>query len=975
MALDKHIDPQLKLINSLEGIHLVDAGAGTGKTYSIVRRYENIIDGGSKPEDILLVTFTVKAAEQMRDDIINNLSHKVSISKLLEAPVMTFHAFCSRILKKAGTASPTYLGLNEYLPKNFNILEDSFEKEIFRKFFLSFSKLNSEKYSQILYALENEDATILKIIKKLCSVGIFPTVNGWVEKDLERLSGNYEAYNESFDKLNEIVIGKNKPEGIQNELYKRFSQITINKLYTDYNRNNIFKDKIMINPAIKEDLFNDTMQKDYIEFIKDVYISYISYLLKRNLINYEFMTMFAYLVLYNNGGLRKNTRFEYVMIDEFQDTDELQFKLIMLVCKNVKGKANLCVVGDWKQGIYGFRNTKIENITEFAKNLQHNKKELNRVEVRVDYDVGEHSKIIFETNYRSSESILKFSRETLFVKGSDKEEVDRGIIENNFKESLRPNRELEDLTEIKFYKAKNRLDEYDLVLKKISELVNETDKYKIRDFDKITGKVIEDRPVRYKDICVLSRVKRFCLELKREGTRKGIPINYGGGLEIFASEQGILVLAWLKLMINEKDLSGWLPVLDIEGYTYPEIKYFRDNIVENSYRLFAGMPDDLSDFLSRLRSNKNNILYAVESILGRYKFNDEKGNKIMTIIHKWMNSDLISLNDLVNIIDNSAKAEFDIEPENSSDAVLTQTIHRSKGMEYPIVIVANMNQLCFPGNTGDSSRIVYNDIAGLRAKNFFATKGVYYYKFHNWRTDLLNALCRKSDYDEERRLLYVAVTRAKQYVYLTSFKPSPFFKELSALTEKEVITDFDHKIIGHKSENNFSDEEILLTDPVIKQRKFVSTHRLMDEADMDFGNFEPNDENDLRTVKERLDHGALVHNLAHKIAGGIEVESDLPELIKIKTFLEDLKANELKSETDFILPKDDQIIRGTIDLLAFYDDRIEVIDYKTDTNKNYIQKYKIQIDVYKDVVKSIYKDKKVSGKIYFIELDEIVLVE
>lgn len=972
MALETHIDPQLELINSLEGIHLVDAGAGTGKTFSIVSRYEKIIENGFKPDDILLVTYTVKAADKMRDEIIKKLSHKVSISKLLEAPVMTFHAFCSRILKKAGTVSPTYLGLDEYLPKNFNVLEDSFEKEIFRKFFLNFSKLNREKYSQILYALENEDATILKIIKKLCSVGIFPTVNGWVEKDLERLSGNYEAYNESFDKLNEIVVGVNKEK--QNKLYKRFAEIVNNKLYTDFVRENIFQNKI-INPEIKEDLFNDTIQAEYIDFIKDVYISYISYLLKRNLINYEFMIMFAYLVLYNNRQLRKNTGFDYVMIDEFQDTDELQFKLIMLVCNNVNGKANLCVVGDWKQGIYSFRNTKIENITEFAKNLQHNKKVLNHGEVRIDYDTGEHSKIIFETNYRSSQSILKFSRNTLFVKGSKDEEVDIEVIENNFKESLKPKRELEDLTEIKFYKAKNRLDEYDLVLKKISELVNEKEKYRVRDYDKNTGKIIEDRPVKFSDICVLSRVKRFCLELQREGFRKGIPINYGGGLEIFASEQGILVLAWLKLMINEKNLSGWLPVLDKEGYTYPEIKYFKDNIFQDSYRLFSGMPAELSDFLNGLRSNKNNILYAVQTVLGRYKFFDETGNKIMTIINKWMNSDLISLNDLVNIIDNSANAEFEIELGNTADAVLTQTIHKSKGLEYPVVILANINQLCFPSNPGDSSRIVYNDIAGLRAKNFFATKGVFYYKFNNWRTDLLNALCRKSDYDEERRLLYVAVTRAKQYVYLTSFKPSPFFIELSEATGNEVIMDFDHEIIRAKSEYNFSGENIKLSEPVIKQRKFVSTHLLMDEADMDYSNFETNDdESDIRSVKERLEHGALIHNLAHKIANGIEVESDLPELKKIKSFIEDLKANELKSEIDFLYPKDDQIIRGTIDLLAFFNDRIEVIDYKTDTNKNYIQKYKIQIEVYKDVVKSIYKDKKITGKIYFVKLDEVVPV-
>ncbi|MGB4852276.1 MAG: PD-(D/E)XK nuclease family protein, partial [Ignavibacteria bacterium] len=80
-----------------------------------------------------------------------------------------------------------------------------------------------------------------------------------------------------------------------------------------------------------------------------------------------------------------------------------------------------------------------------------------------------------------------------------------------------------------------------------------------------------------------------------------------------------------------------------------------------------------------------------------------------------------------------------------------------------------------------------------------------------------------------------------------------------------------------------------------------------------------------------------------------------------------------KSEVDFLMPdiESGNIIRGTIDLIAFYKDRIEIFDYKTDKNKNNLEKYKMQLSVYKKALKEIYKDKKLIAKIFFVSLDEI----
>lgn len=975
MALKKKMNPQDELINSVEGIHLVDAGAGTGKTYSIVKRYEKIISKNVKPENILLITFTKNAADQMKEKVISGLSSRVSVTKLLEAPIMTFHSFCSRILKKSGSDAPAYIGIEEYLSSGFNLIENpSAESEIFRKFYLNFSNANSGKFGDLFYIFEDQEQ-ILNIIKKLCSLGVFPHRNGWSEGDKEILKGNYEEFSEKFDNLNETVTGK-RGGPVTNRLKKKYDTALKDKLYTDFEGENIFSDKA-VNPDIKEDIFYDEAQEEYIEFIRAVYLSYIEYLLKRNMMNFDFMVMFAYISLLNKESVRKNNRFDYVMIDEFQDTDEIQFRLIMLICKNINGTANLCVVGDWKQSIYGFRNSRIENITSFGENLKYFKQELNQDTKRVDYDVSSFKKIVFENNYRSSGDILDFSKFTLRIQATNDEEVDTENIDNNFKDALKPQRELQDLTELKFYQAENRKDEYRLILAKISELINEKKKYRIREFDGKTGVVTGERPVRYSDICVLSRTKKFCLELYREGRKSGIPVNYKGGLELFASEQGILVLAWLKLIINDKDIFGWVPVLEKEGYTFNEIKYLKGKILKDKpekNRLIPVMPEDLDTFLKKIKKYRNNILFAVDEILNRYNYNDDTGNKIITVLKTRIESEMLSLNELVQIIDSSIDLEYDVELGNTTDAVLTQTIHSSKGLEYPVVILANMNIRVFPGFKGDKGALTFSTIAGLRGRTLFGSRNGIYFKFSNWKTDLVNATVKKTDYDEDRRLLYVAVTRAKQYLYMTSGNPSSFFNNLAEISGLQVITDFKYEIKNVPEENESINSKIIFDGKTEKSRKFISPHSLMTESSEQQIIPDNSDEENTFAVslKKRYEFGLKIHIAAQRIANGIEVESDLPEIKRIKKYISGLNADELRAEVDFLMPDDESgnMIRGTIDLIAFYKDRIEITDYKTDRNKSNLEKYKMQLSLYKKALEEIYPDKKITGRIFFVCMDE-----
>ena len=988
-----NINPQDTFADSLDGIYLVDAGAGTGKTHTIIRRYENLINKGVLPKDILLITFTRNAAEKMRNDVVTKKFGKdVNITDLLEAPVLNFHAFCLRFLKKHGLNSPKLLGINEMLTGNFNVTENEvYENEVFRKFYLRFRKDNFKKYAGIYKSLGDDFGSVHSIIKKLCSIGIFPTSEGWFGNGKEFLNGNENRYNEKFDILNDVKIGEKKEK--QNDMQNILKALKSN-VFIDFNYEDWLDDK-RVKEELKDIVFKDDEQELLIEFTRDVYFSYIEFMLKKNILNFDFIIMFAFLILYNNKNVRETAQFEYIMVDEFQDTDELQFLLLMLLCKNIDGHANIGVVGDWKQGIYGFRNTTIENITEFTERLSDYKKVLNSGEERISYntDPEKINKITFEYNYRSSQKILDFSLSTLRCKGFEDDVVDINLLKENFKEALKARREFDDASEIIFYESaeEDSDSEAELVLMKISELTND-EKYIIRDFDN-EGNTKSERRLKYSDICVLARTNEFGLKLQKAGIDKNVPVNFDGGLELFASEQGILLLAWLRVMLNERDIAGWIPILEKDGNKFNDLLYLKKLIEKGKTNEEADYFKDLFSFREKLLSENKSLINIIEMIFTRYGFADVYCNSIIAEFTNWTKSEILSPGELTNLIDSLSCSRFKVEINNTDDAVIYQTIHGAKGLEYPVVILANLNSRTFPSSKNTINSIFYNPVTGLRSRKQFGTIGEYSGVFDNFRSEILIKMMKANNSDEERRLLYVAVTRAKQYLYFTARKPSLFFTELKKHTGIESVTDFKYEIIPVKYESDISSEEIELEITKTDERKFVSVHSIMNKAgsEMEGTGFFTDKENKEKydehsgidedakasiglSLNEALTYGNKIHLAAQKLAENSDIKIENDELKRISDFLKSCGAAEILPEVEFLYPKGNDIIRGTIDLLLIYEDRIEIIDYKTDKSKKYIDKYKKQLSIYREVIREIYPDKKITAKIFYTGLNEVLEV-
>lgn len=218
-------DQQQELIDSTDGIHVVDAGAGTGKTFTVTRRYGTIVDQEDiEPEDVLLVTFTNNAATEMKDRIVTHCDY--GMRELSEAPIQTFHSLCNDILMEHGFTAPTLLGIDDRITGSTRILEDeNVEKPLFHEFIRCFSDDHPE-YDDFFRAV-TDPVELLGLINQLASKGVFPTADGWYRNGERHLDGDYDAFEKLFDDVNEPRNGGSK----QSLLRKKMNRYGANKCY------------------------------------------------------------------------------------------------------------------------------------------------------------------------------------------------------------------------------------------------------------------------------------------------------------------------------------------------------------------------------------------------------------------------------------------------------------------------------------------------------------------------------------------------------------------------------------------------------------------------------------------------------------------------------------------------------------------------------------------------------------------------
>jgi superfamily I DNA/RNA helicase len=436
------------------------------------------------PEDVLLVTITRSAAIEMKERIVDRSGY--NLRELADAPISTFHAHCHAILDEHGFRAPTHLGIDDHITGSTNILEDELiEAELFREFLGQFRDVHPE-YADQFRAID-DPSELLGLVKQLSAKGIFPTADGWYRDGESHLDGDFEAFRTLFNEVNQPQNDGRK----QSELRSDLSRYGGNKTYRPEAPSKADLRGGRGTKQLDDDVARRVFEADrehLKQFVHDVFFEYLEFPLGRNFLNFGFLQLFAFVLLCENHDIRERIDYEYVMIDEFQETSEIQFKLALLLA----GTDNLCVVGDWKQSIYSFQYADLANITDFRERLDRFRSQLNDDTERVPFDASGVTPIELEENYRSTASILEFSEEALVTPASDGEDVDHSVLDDVV--SLSSNASFDETN----IEAVQHEDEHEAVLATIQRIVG-NEAYSVEDEDG------DPRPPKYGDIAVFTR--------------------------------------------------------------------------------------------------------------------------------------------------------------------------------------------------------------------------------------------------------------------------------------------------------------------------------------------------------------------------------------------------------------------------------------------------------------------------------------
>ena len=528
-----------------------------------------------------------------------------------------------------------------------------------------------------------------------------------------------------------------------------------------------FKDKLVSTKELREYLDEKSNQKDidpefkdYLDKLDDLYKVYVKheeFLRDTKLIDFDDMIAQTNKIFKTKPNILKKyqDRFKYILIDEFQDNNFAQFKLV----KQLSANGNLTVVGDFDQSIYKFQGA-------YDQIFQHFKEEYTNV-----------TEINLTENYRSPKNLVALSGQLLDQATG---RVSKKLTSNK-----------DGTSKSIIVRCSNEMDQVEYIVNKINEIRNNTSSPKYS----------------FKDFAVLSRTKADGKKFATSFNAFGIPANYAGNDEIFTSSTGKNILSYLKIMASPTTSGRYIyRVLKLHGISeqniskimYYSLRQARKSNTDNDYvfdSLNKCIPDltqiqeldELFKLLTRINSleTEHGVSKSIYELMMKetdlYKNltrDDTLANRNQQLILKEifkiaerfenLNSDG-TIGDFLDYLESLGK--FDIETANgleSDDAVQVSTIHQSKGKEFEFVFIVDVAQRKIPSNYHQDVFYVPDDLSKVMSSD------------NTGREDHTN---------EERRLLYVAMTRASNQLFILfptkytnnkkSNKPSKFLEELN----------------------------------------------------------------------------------------------------------------------------------------------------------------------------------------------------
>lgn len=579
-----------------------------------------------------------------------------------------------------------------------------------------------------------------------------------LRRDIDKL-----GYNRSFtiyDRDDQITLVREciKEVNVDKDMFKESSILA---------RISSLKDS-----QIDPDRYINENYKDYRERnMGEIYALYEKKLKQYNALDFDDLIIKAVQLLKNNPTILDyyQRKFKYVFVDEYQDTNKIQYELVKLLSDRYR---NICVVGDGDQSIYGWRGADITNILNFEK------------------DFPGSTTILLEQNYRSTQSILNVANQ-IIKKNSERK--DKNLWTENHEGDSVVYEQLEYSEEEAYF-----------VANKIHNLIYQGHKPS--------------------DIAILYRTNAQSRTFEEAFMREGLPYKIVGGLRFYDRKEVKDIIAYLKVLENPNDNISLKRIINtprrgIGNTTIEKIEEYGNEHGDSMYGVLLSI-DNVNDLNARAKNSIKpfidmmNRLMAMKEIMGIKAFIEEVINssgyiadleKENTVESKTRIENIreflsVALtfeenNDGANMEDFLASVSLlsDVDKTVDEDSLITlMTVHSSKGLEFPIVFLVGMEDGLFP-----MSRAMDND----------------------------------GELEEERRLCYVAVTRAEKLLFITNAQkrtiygstnytiPSRFLEEMGDTIEDKSIKKSTTTKANRDIDNKFEEQLINIKD-------FTSTFNL-----------------------------------------------------------------------------------------------------------------------------------------------------
>ncbi len=587
---------------------MVVAGAGSGKTRVITYRIANLIkDQGVLPERILAITFTNKAAGEMKERVRNMLDLRGAFPW-----VSTFHSFCLKILRR-------------------HILELGFSNDF------------------AIYDTQDQ-LTLIKQCMKVAEI--------------------------SSDAFPPKTLLKNI-SGFKNDF------------------------------IMPEDLQPDTMPYGHQFKAAGLYPSYQSALKKNNALDFDDLLVLAVRLLQEFPSWRSyyNDMFQYILVDEFQDTNAAQYKLVRLLSESHK---NICVVGDDDQSIYRWRGANIENILKF------------------ESDFPGTTVIKLEENYRSTQNILNAAGSVVRENRNRKEKT---LWTKN-----------ETGSPVLCYKAEDETDEAEFVCEKIQTLNRE-------------------EGFTFNDMAVLYRTNAQSRVMEDVLRRNGLPYQVIGGLRFYERKEIKDVLAYMRAIVNPSDSISLKRIINVpaRGIGKTSLEKIEGHCREKGLSLFESLRENEKEKLTAPAAGRKIVqfLQTMDNLGSTFR----QGNPLDLLQEVIDQTGYGKMLEAENTIESKGR----IENLNELFSAVEQSVENGEGSLQEFLdsasLVADLDNL-------DDERGIL-PLMTLHACKGLEFSSVFVVGMENGLLPHASSMSEPEEYEEERRLCYVGFTRARQNLFVT----------------------------------------------------------------------------------------------------------------------------------------------------------------------------------------------------------------